>query len=125
MIPERAVSYLRPLPLNEHPPLHPQSTIDGTSALALKPHAIEEPKLELVPKTPYEKPHFKALSPARQRKLRRGVMLGFVTESTLETSEGTRKVDSDSAAAQHEVLHWAALAGLENAGHGVPELECL
>lgn len=116
---DREISHLRPLPRNVTP-LRPQYEFQINGALALSPQPIiEKPKLEIVQTTYEEKPHFKSLSPSKKRKLRRGVMLGFVPESTLETRDGLRKVDSDSSAAEHETNHWAALVGLASSGYDV------
>lgn len=66
--------------------------------------------------SPFETSHFKALTVGRQRKIRRGITLGFVDSEEIRDAKTLKQIDEDSAVATHEVYHDAALMGLEKKG---------
>lgn len=66
--------------------------------------------------SPFATSHFKALTLGRQRKIRRGITLGFVDPEEIRDAKNLKQIDEDSAVATHEVYHDAALIGLEKKG---------
>lgn len=84
----------------------------------LKPDSLTSPKSFEKPKliSPYETPHFRLLSSSKQRKIRRGITLGYVDPEEIRDEQTLNEIDEDSAVAQHEVYHDAGLMGVEKRG---------
>lgn len=85
-------------------------------SLALKPLEHTQYAESSEPIDMFKTEAFKRKNPARKRKLRRGVELGYIDKFAFVTDESVNQLDDDSAASQHENFHYAALAGLEAKG---------
>lgn len=80
--------------------------------------AKNAPEFLAIPK-PLEKPRPKILSGPQLRSLRKGIAMGIFNEGAEEDTHIQKRLKANLKSAIHEGLHWAALAGLENAGYRV------
>ena len=98
---ERNPSYLRPLPLNEHPRLRPILNIPGLKNTS---EAIK-PILKVEQTDPTKIKEFKELSPDMQRWTRRGITLGWISNTAVRNKKELHSMREDFEAARHENKH--------------------
>lgn len=98
---ERRPSYLIPLPLNEHLRIRPSLDVSKLNNLKTEIKPVLKPE----EKDPTKSEGFKLLTPDMQRWTRRGVMLGFIKESTVKNKKELHLLREDFEAARHENKH--------------------
>lgn len=101
MSPDRRVSYLTPLPLNEHPLRRSKINSSGLRNLITEIKPIVKPEET----DPTKSEEFGALSPDMQRWTRRGIVLGWIKNSTVKNKKELHSLRDDFEAARHENKH--------------------
>lgn len=98
---ERSVSYLTPLPLNEHLRIRPKLDVAGLKNIRdeIKPIVTDEETDLTKTKVITE------LSPDMQRWARRGITLGWIKESAAKNKKELHSLREDFEAARHENKH--------------------